>query len=333
MVPVVDRENKPLMPCSEKRARKMVESGKATPFWSFGCWCIRLNQEPSGREIQDVACGIDPGSKMEGFTVKSTQKTFINIQSRAVTWVKNKMDLRRTLRRSRRNRKGPCRQPRWANRVRSNLWVAPSTRARWQLKLRVLKRLARIYPIKYVVIEDIKASPKEGKVKSRSFQMVMQGKNWFYSEIRRLDFVLMLAMGYETSEKRRSLGLKKIKDKMSPNFSVHCVDSWTLASMAVGGESPGNYRVTMIQPMIKNHRNLHVQQPAKGGIRKNYGSTRSIGFERGSVVKHPKFGICLIGGTRNGRVSLRSLAGKIISRHARPSELKFKSFNSFLFVN
>lgn len=68
-VPVVDQQNQPLVPTTSARARRWIESGKATPFWKRGVFCVRLNAEPSAREAQPI--GIDPGSKREGFTVKS----------------------------------------------------------------------------------------------------------------------------------------------------------------------------------------------------------------------------------------------------------------------
>ncbi|MEM8780498.1 MAG: RRXRR domain-containing protein, partial [Cyanobacteria bacterium P01_G01_bin.49] len=71
-VPVVDINQVPLMPTTPVRADKWVKSGKATPFWKRGIFCVRLNQEPSARNYQDVALGIDPGSKMEGYTVASS---------------------------------------------------------------------------------------------------------------------------------------------------------------------------------------------------------------------------------------------------------------------
>jgi RRXRR protein len=328
MVPVVDSENKPLMPCTERRARKMVEAAKATPFWSFGIWCVRLNIEPSARNTQEIACGIDPGSKREGFTVKSKNKTFVNIQTKAVDWVKDKVESRRNLRKSRRNRKTPCRQPRFSNRPGCRL--APSTKARWQLKLRILNRLMRLLPIQYVVIEDVEAATNRGKIKAKSFQMVMQGKNWIYEQIKKLDVVLMTAKGYETFEKRNTLGLKKLTDKMSTNFHAHCVDSWVLASMAVGGTEVENKRMHIVKPMQKNYRNLHVQNFARGGVRRNQGSTRSMGFERGSIVRHPKYGVCTIGGTRKERVSLHSLSdGRRMCQNAKPEDIVFKTFNSF----
>ena len=328
-VPVVDQQNKPLMPTSPARARRWVKSGKATPFWSFGIWCVRLNREPSARNIEDVAIGIDPGSKMEGFTVKSKNKTYLNVQTKAVTWVKDKIETRRNLRRSRRNRKTPYRQPRWSNRLAGKIRLAPSTKARWQLKLRILKRLIRIYPIQYAVVEDVKASTKKGRRKAQSFQMVMQGKLWLYDKIRKLDLVLMLALGYETSDRRKILGLVKTKDKMADKFSAHCVDSWVLASFAVGGIRPDNESLHLVDPMQKHYRNLHVQNLAKGGVRKAYGSTRSMGFERGSIAKHPKYGTCLVGGTSKGRVSLHSLDGKRLTQNAKPESVKFLAFNSF----
>ena len=88
-VPVVDKENKPLMPTKPSRARKWIKSGKATPFWKKGIFCVRLNTEPKDRQTQKIAVGIDPGSKKEAFTVKSEIHTYLNIQADAVTWVKD----------------------------------------------------------------------------------------------------------------------------------------------------------------------------------------------------------------------------------------------------
>lgn len=76
------------MPTTPARARKWIASKKATPFWKKGVFCVRLNVEPSSRNLQEIAVGIDPGSKKEAFTVKSKLHTYLNIQTDAVTWVK-----------------------------------------------------------------------------------------------------------------------------------------------------------------------------------------------------------------------------------------------------
>ena len=75
---VVDKNNKPMMPTKPSRARRWIKEGKATPFWKRGFFCIRLNFDPSGYETDLVAVGIDPGSKKEGFTVKSQAHTYLN---------------------------------------------------------------------------------------------------------------------------------------------------------------------------------------------------------------------------------------------------------------
>ena len=68
-VPVVDSNQRPLMPTTPARARRWIKSGKATPFWKRGIFCVRLNVEPSNRNTQPIAVGIDPGSKREGVRV------------------------------------------------------------------------------------------------------------------------------------------------------------------------------------------------------------------------------------------------------------------------
>src|SRR5215469_16002289 len=111
-VPVVDQYQQPLMPTTVARARRWVQSGKATPFWKWGVFCVRLNVEPSARNIQPIAVGIDPGSKKEGYSVVSATHTYLNLQADAVDWVKDAVKQRRQMRRNRRRRKTPCRQPR-----------------------------------------------------------------------------------------------------------------------------------------------------------------------------------------------------------------------------
>ena len=124
-VPVVDQHQQPLMPTTPQRARRWIKSGQATPFWRGGIFCIRLNREPSAREVQPIAVGIDPGSKKEGYSARSMAHTYLNIQADARTGVKDGMQQRRQLRRTRRRRTTPCRQPR-PNRKRTKKKLPPS---------------------------------------------------------------------------------------------------------------------------------------------------------------------------------------------------------------
>jgi hypothetical protein len=119
---------------------------------------------------------------------------------------------------------------------------------------------------------------------------------------------------------------------MSTSFHAHCVDSWVLAWLLVGGDVVGNKSVHCVRPMQKHYRRLHVVNPICGGVRKKYGSTISLGFVRGSIVKHDKYGVATIGGTSKGRVSLHSVStGARITTNARCSDVNFKCFNSFIF--
>ena len=80
-VPVIDTQGKPLMPTTPARARKWLKSSKAAAFWKGGLFCVRLNVEPSARETQPIAVGIDPGSKLEGYSIISAAHTYLNLQA------------------------------------------------------------------------------------------------------------------------------------------------------------------------------------------------------------------------------------------------------------
>ena len=340
-VPVVDVQQNPLMPTTPTRARRWVRSGKATPFWKRGVFCVRLNVEPSDRSTQFIAVGIDPGSKREGFTVKSAAHTYIHVQATAVDWVKDAVEVRRSMRRARRFRKTPCRANR---RNRSIGGLPPSTRARWGWKLRIASWLQKMYPITVFVVEDVCAKTKKYREAYKplkqhagaaqkfnaSFSPLEVGKWWFYSELRKLAAV-ETRQGWETKELRDQHGLRKSSSKLAERFSAHCVDSWVLANWYVGGHTkPDNTRLLVVVPLRFHRRQLHRLQPEAGGIRSRYGGTRSHGFKRGSLVKHPKFGLTYVGGFRNDRISLHAAdSGERITKAAKPEECRFLTYNTW----
>lgn len=326
-VPVVDKNQHPLMPTTPARARRWIKSRKATPFWKKGVFCVRLNVEPSAQETQDIAVGVDPGSKKEGLTVKSEAHTYLNIQADAVTWVSKHIEQRRMMRGNRRRRKTPHRANR-KNKTRGG--TPPSTQARWGWKLRLVNWLCKMYPITDFVVEDIKARTKGRRRWDTMFSPLEVGKAWFYEELARLGHVETLP-GYETKEQRDALGLKKTKDKLANTFEAHCVDSWVLANWWLGGHTkPDNTDLLLIVPLRLHRRQLHRLQPSKGGVRKAYGGTRSMGFKRGSWVKHPKWGLCYVGGASRERISLHSLeTGKRLCQNARPEDCEFLTYSSW----
>lgn len=326
-VPVVDVQQQPLMPMTPSRARRWIKRGEATPFWKGGVFCVRLNREPSDRVVQPIAVGIDPGSKKESLTIKSEAHTYLNINTDAVTWVSKAVEMRRNMRRARRYRKTPCRANR-QNRERGGL--PPSTRARWQWKLRLCRWLARLYPVSQFVVEDIKARTTGQRRRDVSFSPLEIGKKWFYGELAQIAPV-ETKHGWETKELRDSLGLKKTKAKMAEVFSAHCVDSWALANWWTGGHTtPDSTRLLCVTPLRFHRRQLHALQPAAGGIRRPYGGTRSLGLKRGQLVKHPTHGVVYVGGTSGNRISLHATGdGKRLCQNAKPSDCKRLAYTSW----
>src|SRR5258708_39763082 len=88
----------------------------------------------------------------------------------------------RQKRRTGRGRKTPCRQPR-ANRLRNARKLPPSTKARWQWKLRLAHWLCSFYPISVFIVEDIKAVTKGKRRWDRFFSPPEGGKGWVFQEL------------------------------------------------------------------------------------------------------------------------------------------------------
>lgn len=327
MVPVIDVNNNPLMPCYEKRARKLMEKGEAKAMWKNQIFYILLLKKPSDNKYQDVTIGIDPGSKKEGLTVATDSNVILNITSEAVTHVKDAVETRKSLRRSRRNRNTPYRTCRFN---RSIGGIPPSTKARWDQKLRIVNLLQKMIPITVINIEDISSIAKKGKRKwNISFSPLEVGKQYFRESVKSKDLMLHETQGFNTKEHRDIRGFKKTKEKLKNVWEAHCVDSHSLVEIATGTEIKPFKGMYIFENFCFKRRQLHVQNYIKGGFRKEYGGTVSMGIPRGSLAKHLKFGLTHIGGTSKGRISLHCLNGKRLTRSAKKEDLTILSINKW----
>ena len=288
-VPVLSSIGKPLMPCHPARARELVRKGKATKRYLKGIFCIQLTEREDGY-IQPIAIGVDPGSKMNGYCVKSGDHTYINIQQPAKNGkaVKDAVETRANARGARRSRNTPCRQPRFNNRSRKD-FIPPSTRARWQHIWNTVKLLSRLYPITHTAVEDIFTELKKGqKRRNSNFSPIMAGKNWLYNRIMDEGYELKKLRGRTTAKLRRDAGVYKDPRKLDFNFHTHAVDAWVLANSIVGGHLYPDYiGLTKIKRYECSRRQLHRFNPDKGGVRRRYGGTiLPHGLRKGTLVKY-----------------------------------------------
>ncbi len=304
------------MPCEEKRARYLMERKAAKVYWQKGIFCIKLLREPSNRKYQAVAVGIDPGSKREGYTVLTEKAVVLNITTDTPNWVKDHVEARRILRRARRTRKTPyraCRENRGA--LRNAKRVSPSTKSRWDAKLRIIKLLFKILPITVINVEDIQAITRPGKKKwNISFSPLEVGKKYFEEQIAFLypHITFIKTKGIETSKHRKLRGFAKSKSKLDYTWSAHNSDSHSLAELALQENIEPNFNLYKIEFLEYHRRMLHRQNFSSGGKRSKYGSTVSAEMPRGSVMRDLKTNeLCYLGGcSKEGFVAIHSIATK-----------------------
>jgi hypothetical protein len=321
-VPVVDARGVPLMPCTPARARLLLKKSKAVAKWNkLGMLYLRLKYAVEPKN-QMLAVGVDPGSKYEALSVVGTKDTVLNVMSEAVDWVKKALEARRQMRRVRRYRKTRYRKWRRDNRHPEGRFP-PSTKARWDAKLRIIAQLKKNIPISHAVVEDVEAVTKKDRRWNTNFSPIEVGKQYFYSMLKAMGLEVITKSGNETKAFRDSLGLKKIKNKSKPVFESQCVDSWCLAAMVTGAENPTAKSLYYIVPLRWHRRQLHYLEPSKGGVRRRYGGTISLGLKKGTLVKHVKYGLCYIGGNLRGRFNLHSLkTGERLTQNAKRIDFK-----------
>ncbi len=158
---VLDRHGKPLMPCTEKRARLLLKRGRArvhrvVPF------VIRLvDRTQANSDFQPVRVKIDPGSKTTGMVVVREAEdgahvlNLIELSHRGAA-ISKALTARANLRRRRRNRNMRYRAPRFLNRTKPKGWLPPSLCHRLETTLSWLNRLHRWAPVAGIAQELVR---------------------------------------------------------------------------------------------------------------------------------------------------------------------------------
>ncbi len=158
---VLDKRKRPLMPCSEKRARLLLESGRARVHRMVPFTIRLVDRLLEDSVLQPVRIGIDPGSKTTGIALLREKETVDGntgeiIKTRIVlillhlvhrgAAIRKALESRSAHRRFRRSRLR-YRPARFLNRTKPKGWLAPSLQHRVDTTMTWVRRLMRFAPV------------------------------------------------------------------------------------------------------------------------------------------------------------------------------------------
>ncbi len=158
MVFVLDTFFQPLAPTTPRRARILLNKGKAAIFRRYP-FTIILKRVVKNPNTGKRRLKIDPGSKTTGIAIVNQETGEVEfaaeLQHRGHQ-IKSDLESRRVIRRSRRSRKTRYRKPRFLNRTKPNGWLAPSLMSRVYNITTWVKRLRNLCPIQAISMELVR---------------------------------------------------------------------------------------------------------------------------------------------------------------------------------
>jgi RRXRR protein len=147
---VINKNGFPLMPTTPRKARVLLESGKAK-IASRDPFTIQLIYGSAGY-TQLVTLGVDAGYSTIGFSAITAKEELIGGEFNLLPNISERLTERRKYRVQRRNRLRH-RAPRFANRCRSAGWLAPSIQHKLDAHLKLVERIKTRLPITKIIIE------------------------------------------------------------------------------------------------------------------------------------------------------------------------------------
>ena len=243
MVYVLNIEGKPLMPCKEAKARKLLKENKAKIYkkepFTIQLLFICENQ------TQDITLGVDAGSKHIGLSATTKEKELYAADIELRNDIVDLLSTRRQNRRTRRNRLR-YRKPRFNNRVHSkkNGWLAPSVEQKIQTHFKVVEDIHKLLPITKIVVETASFDIQKIKNPEIHNEEYQQGEQLGFWNVR--EYVLF--RDNHTCQCCKG----KSKDKV---LNVHHIES-----RKTGGNTPNNL-ITLCETCHKGYHNGTVELP------------------------------------------------------------------------
>jgi hypothetical protein len=308
---VLGADGTPLTPTTPARARKLLRAGMAQPHWSkFNTFGIQMVVS-TRTETTPGALGVDHGTKFEGYSVVVGDENPLNVKLDLPDKKKivRKMAERRTLRRARRFRNCRRRPRRFDNRRRQD-WLAPSQAMVVGSRLKVMRELFGIYPIRIVGFEDV-CFHHAAKRWGANFSTVEIGKARIKAFFQTQGAAVFEYRGYQTQELRQKHGYRKTRVKSADKFTAHCSDSLAMAvEVSVGRRvEPGRF-LTVNDTYRPVRRRLHDTQPAQGGRRDPYSRGALFGTRKGMLVGLKNGGVGQLCGENRGQYRYYRQDGK-----------------------
>ncbi len=161
MVFVLGKNKQPLMPCSEKRARLLLQRGRARVH-RMAPFTIRLVDRTRATSVtQPIALKLDPGSKTTGIALARIAEAsihptaLIELEHRGLA-IRDALKQRAGFRKRRRSVNLRYRQPRFDNRRRPEGWLAPSLQHRVDTIMAWVARLRHLAPVSSLAQELVR---------------------------------------------------------------------------------------------------------------------------------------------------------------------------------
>ena len=153
---VIDTNFQPLNPVPPGQARRLLKLKQAAVYRRYPFTIILKYAVPS-LDTEPHQLKIDPGSNTTGLAIVQGEKVIWGAElTHRGQQIKNDLESRRAIRRSRRKRKTRYRQPRFLNRTRQKGWLPPSLESRVKNIMTWVGRITRYVPITGISQELVK---------------------------------------------------------------------------------------------------------------------------------------------------------------------------------
>jgi hypothetical protein len=216
MVFVLDIHGRPAMPTKRHGwVRRELKTGRIKVV-SRSPFTIQLNYETPRAQTQEISLGIDAGYKTIGYSAVSNKDELIGGEFKLLEGMRERLNLRSTYRRTRRNRLR-YRKPRFFKNTKIDGWLAPSVQHKLDSHIKFVKKIGSILPISNIIVEvanfDIQKI-KNPKIKGKDYQ---SGDQKDFSHVR--EYIL-----HRDNHKCQNPNCKN-KSK-SPILQIHHVGFW-----------------------------------------------------------------------------------------------------------